>query len=131
MSRMATIVKFAIILFTVFGLGCAGSRKNDPGVLMRSQRVQAAMVDIASSLERYRAEKGFFPEGMAALRDAHYLSIMPDLEREWTFKYFTDGDKITMVEATSTETMLDGKGYKITYRVPDNAWEGYGITVWP
>lgn len=122
---------FTSFLFAALVLGCAGSYRKDPAIQMRSQRVQATMVDIVSALQNYQAEKGFFPDGLATLREGHYLTIMPDLEREWTFQYFTDGAKVTLVEATSTETMLNGAGYKIAFRVPDNAWEGYGITVWP
>ncbi len=112
-------------------LGCAGSRKNDPAVLLRSQRVQAAMTDISNALVKYQQEHGFFPKGMATLRDAQYLSLMPDLEREWTFNYYVDGGKVLMVEAVSTNLMPDGANYKITYRVPEQGWEGYGLTIFP
>lgn len=123
--------RFAVLLAALFCLGCAGSHRDDPAVLMRSQRVQAAIVDVVSALQNYHGEKGFFPQGLATLREGHYLTMMPDLEREWTFEYFTDGDKVSLVQATSTETMINGAGYKIAFRVADNAWEGYGITVWP
>lgn len=132
---MKEIYKTACIIIAlsliVAILGCAGSREKDPTLQMRVQRVQATLTDISEALERYKDERGYFPKGMATLRDAQYLSIMPDLEREWTFKYYTDGGRVMMVEAVSTSNMPDGAGYKIVFRVPDQTWDGYGITVWP
>lgn len=121
----------AVLLVSLAIYGCAGSKKNDPAVQLRSQRVQATLTDVVSALETYYGEKGYFPKGLASLRDAHYLSIMPDLEREWNFNYYPDGGNVMMAEAVSTASMPDGAGYKITYRVPDQTWEGYGITEWP
>ncbi len=112
-------------------MSCAGTRKPDPQVILRSQRVQVALGDIAEGLQKYHQDYGYFPKGLAALRDAGYVSIMPDVEREWVLKYFTDGDQVTMVEATSLASMPDGEGYSIVYRVPTEEWEGYGITVFP
>ena len=65
------------------------------------------------------------------MRDQVYLLMMPDLERDWTFSFKADGEKILLIEAVSQEAMADGPGYKIIYRVAGNDWEGYGITVWP
>ncbi|MFH1862445.1 MAG: hypothetical protein ABH878_06480 [bacterium] len=118
-------------LFLLLLSGCAGSRKDDPALQLRVHRVQATLSDIAAALDQYQKDNGFFPKGMATLRDAAYLSIMPDLEREWAFEYFTDGGRIMMVEATSRATMPDGAGYRITYQVPEQSWEGYGITIFP
>lgn len=128
-ARSAFCLAMALGAFLM--IGCAGSRKGDPSVILRSQRVQATMTDIVGALEKYHAEKGFFPKGMASLRDAHYLSIMPDLEREWVFTYNTDGDRVMMVEAVSTALMPDKAGRRIVYRVPEQVWEGYGITEFP
>ncbi|TKJ37599.1 hypothetical protein CEE37_13885 [candidate division LCP-89 bacterium B3_LCP] len=110
--------------------GCAGTRKAEQ-VKLRAQRVQATLTDIAEALEKYQQDKGYFPKGMATLRNARYLSIMPDLEREWKFEYFTDGGNVMMVEAVSRSSMPDGSGHRITYRVPSDVWEGYGITEFP
>lgn len=120
-----------LVFLAIISGGCAGSRKNDPAVILRSQRVQATMVEIAGALEQYRTDHGFYPEGLATLRDGRYLSIMPDLERDWAFSFQVDGGKIMMIEAASQAAMADGPGYKISFRVSDNHWEGYGITVWP
>ncbi len=111
--------------------GCAGSKKNDPAVQMRSQQVQKALGDIAQALVDYKTEHGYFPKGMATLRDAHYLSLMPDVERDWTLKYYIDGGEVMMVEAVSRLSMPDGDGYRIEYRVQEESWGGYGITVFP
>ena len=120
-----------LLLGAVLSAGCAGSRRKDPTVILRSQRVQATMVDIASALDQFRADHGLYPEGLAALRDSRYISILPDLERDWAFSFKVDGGKMQMIEAVSQEAMADGPGYKILFRVPDNYWEGYGITIWP
>jgi hypothetical protein len=128
-ARSVFYLAAALSILLVFG--CAGSKKGDPSVILRSQRVQATMTDIVGALEKYHEDKGFFPKGMASLRDAHYLSIMPDLEREWVFTYYTDGDQVMMVEAVSTALMPDKAGRKIVYRVPEQVWEGYGITEFP
>jgi hypothetical protein len=98
---------------------------------MRVQRVQATLTDIAEALEKYDNDRGYFPKGMATLRDAGYLSIMPDLEREWSFKYYTDGGQVMMVEAVSRTSMPDGAGYRLIYRAPDQTFDGYGITEFP
>ena len=120
-----------LFLCAAFSAGCAGSRRNDPTVILRSQRVQATMVEIGSALDQFRTDHGDYPEGIAPLREGRYFSIMPDLERDWTFSFDVDGGKIMTIEAVSQEAMVDGPGYKIFFRVPDNYWEGYGITVWP
>ncbi|RJP76411.1 MAG: hypothetical protein C4524_10055 [Candidatus Zixiibacteriota bacterium] len=128
-TRLIVMLCGAGLLLTL--LGCAGTRKNDPNVLARSQRVQAAMSDIASAVDRYQDEHGYFPKGMATLRETGYLSIMPDLTREWNFDYRTDGGQVMMVEAVSTGLMPDGEGRRIQFRVPDDHWTGYGIDDWP
>jgi len=123
---------FALLLLcAVFSGGCAGSRRKEPTVILRSQRVQATLVEIASALDQFRTDHGYYLEGLAALRESRYLSIMPDLERDWAFSFNVDGGKILMIGAVSQEAMVDGPGYRISFRVPDNYWEGYGITVWP
>jgi hypothetical protein len=128
LARQAAIWSSILMILL---LGCAGIRKNDSAVLMRSQQVQATLVEIAVALDQYRAEHEYYPEGLATLRDANYFSLMPDLEQEWAFNFGVDGGKVMMVEAVSQATMPDGPGYKITYRVLANKWEGYGITIWP
>ena len=120
-----------LVLGAVLSAGCAGSRRNDPTMILRSQRVQATLVEIAAALDQFRTDHGNYPEGLAALRESHYLSIMPDLERDWAFSFTVDAGKILMIAAVSQKAMADGPGYKILFRVPDNYWEGYGITVWP
>jgi hypothetical protein len=109
-------------------MGCAGARQGKSEMQARSQRVQATLTDLVRALENYKDEKGFFPKGLAILRDGHYLSVMPDLEREWTLNYYVDGGKVAMVEAISKPEMPDGVGHKIVYRPQDQVWEGYGIT---
>lgn len=128
-NRLIPILCGLVIIVHI--TGCAGTRKNDPALMMRVQKVQAALTDIANALEVYKADKGYYPKGMATLRDAQYLSIMPDVEREWTLKYYTDGGQVMMVEAVSNPSMSDGAGHRITYLVPSQTWEGYGITVFP
>ena len=128
--NQAVLIITGFVLFACI-LGCAGTRKDDPALLMRVQRVQTALSDITRALESYEADKGYFPRGMATLRDTQYLSIMPDVERDWTLKDYTDGDQVMMVEAVSNPSMPDGAGHKIIYRVPDLSWEGYGITEFP
>jgi hypothetical protein len=122
------ILGLSLIIWLV---GCSSSRKEDPALQMRVQRIQATLTDIVEALEKYNDDRGYFPKGMATLRDAGYLSIMPDLEREWSFKYYTDGGRIMMVEAVSRAAMPDGEGHNMTYRVPDQIYEGYGITEFP
>lgn len=112
-------------------LGCAGTRKDRSAAQMRAQRVQAALTAMADALEMYKQDKGYLPKGMATLRDGRYLSIMPDVERDWSLEYYTDGGQVMMLEATSRAAMPDGAGHKIIYRVPDQSWEGYGITEFP
>ena len=89
------------------------------------------MVEIAAALDQYRTDRGTYPEGLAVLREGRYLSIMPDLERDWAFSFDLEAGKILMIVAVSQAAMANGPGYKILFRVPDNYWEGYGITVWP
>ena len=112
-------------------LGCAGTRKDHSAAQMRAQRVQAALTAVADALEMYQQDKGYFPKGLATLREGRYLSTMPDVEREWSLDYYTDGGRVMMLEATSRSSMPDGAGYKIIYRAPDQSWEGYGITEFP
>jgi len=131
MKNLAWRFLALLLLCAVFSGGCAGSRRNEPTVILRSQRVQATLVEIASALDQFRADHGYYPEGLAALRESRYLSIMPDLERDWAFSFNVDGGKILMIGAVSQEAMVDGPGYRISFRVPDNYWEGYGITVLP
>lgn len=119
------------VLAVILLVGCAGSKKKKSAVQLRSQRVQEALGDISDALKKYYDDNGYFPKGMATLRDAGYLSIMPDVEREWELKYYTDADKVMMIEATSRSSMPDGRGYKITYRTLEEHWEGYGITEFP
>jgi len=127
-----SIFKYALAIFSLTLLiGCAGTRKNDPEVALRSQRVQKTLNDVAEGLDAYHNDRGYFPKGMATLRETGYVVIMPDVERDWTIKYYVDGDQVTMVEAVSRPVMPDGEGYSIVYRVPDASWEGYGITVFP
>lgn len=128
MRRFRFVATFFLIALVV---GCAGSRKKHSEVLVRSQRVQMALGDIAKALAQYQSDNGYFPKGLATLRDEAYVRIMPDVEQEWTLKYYTDGDRVMMVEAISRPSMPDGEGHKITYRVPEEAWEGYGITEFP
>lgn len=131
--RKSRIVFSAILMAGLVAvlLGCGGTRKNDPEVAMRSQKVQLALGEIASTLAKYHTDKGFFPKGMATLREEGYLTVDPDLEKEWTFNYFTDGPVVTLVEARSTKEMPDGADYRITYRPADSRFEGYGIDKFP
>ena len=132
MSRFKRVLSLTLsLLIIALILGCAGTRKDRSAVEMRSQRVQAALIAVADALQMYQQDKGYFPQGLATLRDGHYLSIMPDVERDWQFDYYTDGGQVMMVEATSRSSMPDGAGQKIIYRVPDQSWEGYGITEFP
>ena len=126
-------VHLLIVGFLMAGLltGCAGSKQKRSAVQLRSQRVQEALGDISQALKEYYDDNGYFPKGMATLRDTGYLSIMPDVEREWELKYYTDADRVMMVEATSRSAMPDGSGYKITYRVREESWDGCGITEFP
>ncbi|MBU0517363.1 hypothetical protein KJ564_00330 [bacterium] len=130
--RIKTIGRFgSLVLLAALLLGCAGTRKNDPAVALRSQRVQSTLSDIADGLNAYHQERGYFPKGLATLRETGLVSIMPDVEREWTIKYYVDGDKVMMIEAVSRTAMPDGEGYSVVYRVPNSEWEGYGITEFP
>lgn len=116
---------------SVLVLSCAGTRKNDPAISMRSQQVQLVLGAIASSLDKYHTDHGFFPKGIATLREEAYLTLDPDLERQWTFNYWTDGPAVTMVDATSTPAMPDGKGWHIVYKPTTGSFEGYGIDKFP
>ena len=132
--RKADWTSYLIVGFLLVSLvlGCAGTRKADQAMQLRIQRVQTTLTDIVRALQSYKQDKGYFPKGMATLRDAHYLSIMPDVERVWTLKHYTDGAvRWMMVEAVSKSSMPDGAGHRIIYRVPDQTWEGYGITEFP
>jgi hypothetical protein len=132
MKNLSSInILIAGLLAVMLIVGCAGSKKKRSAVQLRSQRVQEALGDISEALQNYYNDNSYFPKGMATLRDAGYLSIMPDVEREWEFKYYTDADRIMMVEATSRSSMHDGSGYNIIYRVQEESWEGYGITEFP
>ena len=126
-----TVYLLAGLSLIISMVGCSSSRKKDPALQLRVQRVQATLTDITAAVEKYNEDRGYLPKGMATLRDAGYLSIMPDLEREWSFKYFTDGGRVMMVEAVSRAAMPDGEGYRMIYRVPDQNFEGYGITEFP
>ncbi len=128
---MTPVGLFVIVFLIVLSAGCAGTKKNCPGIQLRSQQVQKTLGDIVEALETYKKTHGFFPKGMATLRDGHYLSIMPDVEREWTLKYYIDGGEILMVEAVSVATMPDGEGYKLIHNVLEGSWGGYGITTFP
>lgn len=129
-SKPAFFLTLGLLIIALI-LGCAGTRKDRSVVEMRSQRVQAALVAVADALQMYQQDKGYFPQGLATLRDDHYLSIMPDVEIDWQFDYYTDGGQVMMVAATSRSSMPDGTGHRIIYRVPDQSWEGYGITEFP
>ncbi len=128
-KRAFYLISCALLLALM--IGCAGSRQKRDAVQMRSERVQTALGDITQALQKYQDVHGYFPKGMATLRDTQYLSIMPDVEQEWTLKYYTDGGRVMMVEAISTSSMPDGEGYEIIYRVTEGLWEGYGITIFP
>ncbi|MCX6639483.1 MAG: hypothetical protein NTW14_03255 [bacterium] len=128
--KNAKMIGIILLAFLFLGLlsGCAGSQKGKSQMQARAQRVQAALTDLVSALQTYKDEKGYFPKGLAILRDGHYFSLMPDLEKEWTFNYYPDGGQIMMVDAVSRAEMSDGAGHKIVYRPRDQVWEGYGIT---
>ncbi|HDH58048.1 MAG TPA: hypothetical protein ENF16_05495 [Bacteroidetes bacterium] len=124
--------RFVVTLFLLaLFMGCAGTRKPDPEMQRRVEYVKGAMTAVANALQFYYNDHGFFPKGMATLRDADYLALAPDVEREWELKYYTGGGQVMMVEAISRSTMPDGEGHKIIYRLPDESWEGYGITEFP
>ena len=123
--------QISIILLISLLMGCAGARQKRNDVQMRSQRVQKTLEEIITALHEYQDDHGYFPKGMATLRDMQYLSIMPDIEREWNLKYYTDGGQVMMVEAVSRPSMPDGAGFVLYYRVPEGEWEGYGITEFP
>ncbi len=130
MKKLSWTKSFFLLLLILLQ-GCAGSRRDDPEVLARSQRVQITLGVIANALQFYHTDHGFFPEGLATLRETNYLAILPDLEREWNFNYYVDGDQVTQIEAVSTAVMLDGAGFKVIFRVFENKWEGYGIDKFP
>jgi hypothetical protein len=117
-----------IIVGFLWMAGCAGSR---PEVETRVDRVKGAMSALANALQFYYQDHGYFPKGIATLKDAEYLAIYPDVERQWELKYYTGAGKVTMIEAVNRAAMPDGAGQRIVYRVQENVWEGYGITEFP
>ena len=128
MRRLKFIILSVVIALLI---GCAGTQKPDPVMQQRVEYVKGAMTAIANALQFYYNDHGFFPKGMATLRDAEYLALAPDVEREWNLKYYTGGGQVMMIEAISRSSMPDGEGHKIIYRLPDESWEGYGITEFP
>ncbi len=117
-----------IIIGWFWMAGCAGSR---PEIESRVTNVKGAMTALANALQFYYQDHGYFPKGIAILKDAEYLAIAPDVERQWELKYYTGAGKVTMIEAVSRAAMPDGEGHRVVYRVQENVWEGYGITEFP
>jgi hypothetical protein len=129
---MKKILLVLLIVFqAAFFLGCAASRKIDPLMQMRVGSVQRAMADIVWGLEMYRADYGEFPQKFQLLWDHCYITYSPNVEMNWSFRYFVDNGCVILVEATSSSAMPDGNGHKITYLVQEENWEGYGITEFP
>ena len=107
-------------IITIVMLSCtAVATPEPPGVGERSEKGYAASEPVIAALEKYRADKGSYPESLSELVP-DYLSTAPTKTDELDFSYFKNGDSY------SFSFHYLGPGMNICKYTPEEKWKCSG-----